>query len=134
MTCVRCAGSGDCLETSHGTMCRPCFQEGLKHPPARGPRLFTLPTPGQRVWVVTDPQKNFITVNSTLYGFERREDAVSFEKSVREGFGLAGTLQLVDAHEPLAYVMRHGSLRFVTVKEIREDAASPEPGSVRAPF
>ena len=119
MVCVTCAGSGDCIETSWGVLCRPCFHAALKgETPAGKPRLFSFPQAGQKAWVVMDPPSTYLTVDGTLYLFERRQDAVRMAGDLCEGYGIDGARAVeVEARGPLEYVLRNPSLRLLTVKE-----------------
>jgi hypothetical protein len=117
MVCVTCAGSGDCIETSWGDMCRPCFHAALKVPPKKGPRLFTLPKPGQKIWVVMEPPETFLTIDGTLYGFEREEDAADLCEKLKNGYGITGAhVRHVEAEIPHRYVLSK-NLRLIVVKE-----------------
>ena len=119
MTCVRCAGSGDCIATSHGPMCRPCFQTALKAPPRAGQRLFSVPEPGKLVWVVVEPPGVYITVDNTLYAFERQQDAEFLASEIGASHKIKGLrTERTAAWAPLAYVLRNRMLRLICVKEV----------------
>ena len=119
MVCVKCAGMGDCIETSWGIMCRPCFHAGLKETtPAGKPRLFSFPPAGLKIFAVMEPPTTYLTLDGTLYLFERRKDAAALAQQLHAGYGVEGARAVeVDARAALEYVLARPALRLITVKE-----------------
>lgn len=116
--CGKCGKASDCLNTSHGWMCRPCFHAALKVDQKEGPRLYTLPEPGKKVWVVMEPPGIFITVGGILYAFDRKQEADEIAQGLRQAYGISMAYVLqIDAIEALNYVLRQPSLKLVGVKE-----------------
>ena len=132
--CGKCGKSTDCLNTSHGWMCRPCFQDALNVPQTQGTRLYTMPEPGQKVFVVMEPPNVFITVSGTLYAFERKQDADDLALGLRKAYGVhRAYVREVEATEALKYVLSRPELKLIGVKETVMGKPDAGPGEVQMP-
>lgn len=132
--CGKCGKSTDCLNTSIGWMCKPCFHTALKMPQGDGPRLFTLPEPGKKVYVVLEPPACFMTVSGTLYAFDREVDAQDLADALREGYGVKGAfVKYLDASQVLNYVLRNPALKLLGIKEKIKGREPSGPDEIAAP-
>jgi len=132
--CGTCGKSDDCLNTSLGWMCRPCFHTAMKADVKSGQRLYTLPEPGKKVFVVKEPPGTFITFNNILYAFDRKQEADEIAEGLRKAYGIPGAyVQQVDALEPMKYVLDHPSLKLLGIAERVEGKQTAGPGEVEAP-
>ena len=78
------------------------------------------PKDGQKVFVLASPTTGYITVHSTLYGFERKEDADGFLEHLSKEFDLSDVkVDEVEAARPFLYVALHPEIRFIGVKETK---------------
>lgn len=132
--CGNCGKSTECLNTSLGWMCKTCFHTSLKNPQGDGPRLFTLPEPGKKVYVVMEPPNCFMTVSGTLYAFDREVDAQDLADALRKGYGVTSAfVKCVSASEVLNYVLLNPALKLLGIKEKISGREPSGPDEIRAP-
>lgn len=132
--CGKCGTATECLNTSLGWMCRPCFHAALKTPQKDGPRLYTLPDPGKKVFVVMEPPNCFITVSNTLYAFDRKEEADELADGLKRGYGVHGAfVKEMPAVEVLQYVLAKPSLTLISVARKAEQKETLGPDEIRMP-
>lgn len=118
--CVRCATTKECIETTHGSMCPPCFKAALDEPTTKHKiRLFSFPDAGQKVFVVKEGENTYITMNGVLYAYYRREDAEEIADAMRKHYAApTARVEEEDARLPLLYVLRQ-DLKLIGVAEAR---------------
>jgi len=131
--CVECGKSAECLNTSVGWMCHPCFGAALKNDKSvGGVRVYTMPEPGRKVFVIKEPPDTYITIGKVLYAFDRRCDADDLMAGLRKGsYALKAFVEEVEAIWPLRYVLAHPELRLIG---IAEKASGPPSGPTEIPI
>lgn len=133
--CGKCGKSTECLNTSQGWMCRNCFHAALKVPQVGGQRLFTLPEPGAKVFVVLEPPNTFMTVGRTLYVFQRKEDADDLAGTLRRDCGVTTAfVDQIEAIKALQYVLENPSLRLLEIARRIEGKKTVGPDEVEMPL
>jgi len=115
--CCKCTANADCLNTNIGWMCRPCFHKIIKSGKSGMSgvdRVFTLPDPGQRLFVIMLEPGTYATVGGILYAFARKVDADELADGIRQGGEPGVFVEEQDARFSTAYVLAH-NLRLVGV-------------------
>jgi hypothetical protein len=132
--CVECGKSAECLNTSVGWMCRPCFHSAVKNGSKEaGDRVYTMPDPGEKVFVIMEPPSTYITIGGVLYAFLRRIEADEMSDRLRRGYGIKAFVEETEAILPLRYVLAHPELRLISIERAVEGKAEAGPGEISTP-
>lgn len=131
--CMECGKAEECLNTSVGWMCRPCFHSAVKNGSKDGgERVYTMPQPGEKTFVVKEPPDTYITIGGVLYAFCRKQDADEIASGLRRGYNIKAFVEEVEAIRALSYVLQRPELRLISVKE-RLEGKSADSDTVPMP-
>jgi len=119
--CILCSKCrDDCLVSTQGWICRPCWRAALDKPQdsAHG-RLAVLPEKDQFGYVLEDPGAIFVTIGGTLYFFRCDAHAQDLLDRVRKVEPNTPTrIARYSAREVFFYVLGKPSLKMVCVKDL----------------
>lgn len=126
--CILCSKCrDDCLMSTQGWICRPCWRAALKNPPdtIKG-RLAVLPREDQHGYILEDPGPVFVTVGGTLYFFRCDEHAQDLLDHVRKAEPNNTHTKIVrhSARDVFLYVLRNPDLRMVCVRGLADSKAT----------
>jgi hypothetical protein len=116
--CGFCGLTKECSVADQGFVCGECWKAMADNPIRAKNRVVIPPDPGVMVHVLMDGN-DYLTIDGTLYGFARREDAEHTLETIKEEMDLPDvTIQEIEAIHPFNYALRVGTIRMLAVKQL----------------
>jgi hypothetical protein len=127
--CHVCAQNKECLVSNQGWICRECFHGMAKNPVTKSKVIVPPPNPEMKVFVMMEGPGygTFITIDGTLYTYEKREVADYALSELGKSADVSGIdIREVRVVEPFLYAMKTPNIRMLAVKDFKERLAEKQ--------